>query len=90
MNPIRVLKIYTKANRLLSLFQSATGSYERTNNMSKSLWVSKTFWFNVLTAGAELTQVLPLPAGYLTLAASLINIALRFVTSTPVHVVSPN
>ena len=58
--------------------------------MSKSLFRSRVFWFNVLTAGAELTQVLPLPAGALTLAASLINIALRFVTSKPVHLVTPN
>lgn len=58
--------------------------------MSKNLFASRVFWFNVLTAGAELTQVLPLPAGYLTLAASVINIALRFVTEKPVYLVSPN
>jgi len=89
MNPIRLLRIYVKANRLLSLFQSATDSYERTHSMSKSIWVSKMFWFNLLTAAAELTQVLPLPAGTLAIATSLINIGLRIVTDQPVHLVTP-
>lgn len=54
--------------------------------MSKSLLKSKVFWFNVLTAAAELSNVLPLPAGTAVLVASVVNIGLRFVTAEPVHV----
>lgn len=56
--------------------------------MSKSLFASKTFWVNVLSAGLELSQVLPIPPGYLLLATNVINIALRVLTDQPVHVVS--
>lgn len=87
MNPLRMMKIYARANRLLTLFDQASHSYERTHNVSKSLFASKTFWFNVFTAGAELTQVLPLPAGTLAIAAAVVNIGLRFLTDQPVHVV---
>ena len=82
MNPLRLLRIYRRAQTLAGLLEEA--------QMSKSLFRSRTFWFNVLTAAAELTQVLPLPSGTLVLDASVINIALRFVTEKPVHVVSPN
>ena len=57
--------------------------------MSKAIWKSKTFWFNALTAVAELTQVLPLPAGTVTIIATIVNVGLRFVTSEPVHVLPP-
>ena len=57
--------------------------------MSKSLFASKTFWLNVLSAGLEVSQVLPIPAGYLTLGTNVANIALRLVTDTPVHVIAP-
>ena len=87
MSPLRLLKIYKKANRLMTLFQQASASYERTNDMSKSLFTSKVFWFNVLTAAAELTGVLPLPAGTVVIATTVINVALRFVTNKPVHVI---
>ena len=82
MNPIRLLRIYRRAQKLFDLLEEA--------QMSKSLFRSKTFWFNLLTAAAELTSVLPLPPGTVIIAASVINIALRFVTDKPVHVVSPN
>ena len=78
MNPIRMFTIYRRAQKLAGYMEEAA--------MSKSLWKSRTFWFNLLTAAAELTAVLPLPPGTLTIAAAVINVALRLVTSEPVHV----
>lgn len=94
MNPLRLLKIYTRADKLLSLFDRASKDWDartaKGEDMSKSIFASKVFWFNALTAAAELTQVLPIPAGYLTIATTIINVGLRFVTEKPVHVVNPN
>lgn len=54
---------------------------------SKSIFKSKTFWWNVLSAAAEYSQILPLPPGVAVLIANGINIALRLITKEPVHVV---
>lgn len=78
MNPIQMFKVYRRANALARFLEEA--------HVSKSLWKSRTFWFNLLTAAAELSAVLPLPPGTLTIAAAVINVALRLVTSEPVHV----
>lgn len=89
MNPLKLLKLAAKANKLISLIQQGSTSYERNGqSMSKSLFASKTFWFNVLTAASELSGVLSgvLPAGTVTIAASVLNIALRVLTHGPVHV----
>tara|TARA_R110000868_G_scaffold78701_5_gene224239 strand:- start:446 stop:691 length:246 start_codon:yes stop_codon:yes gene_type:complete len=77
MNPLRLLRIYRKADRLFTLMEEGN---------VKSLWKSKTFWFNLLTAGAELSNVLPLPPGTAIIASSLINIGLRVVTTQAVQV----
>ena len=82
MNPLKLFTIYRKAMRLAGYFEEA--------QVSKSLFKSKIFWFNLLTTAAELTQIIPLPPGALVIASGVINIALRFVTDKPVHVVSPN
>lgn len=93
MNPIKLLKIYTRASRLLDLFTRASRDWDARKaqgaDMSKSLFASKTFWFNALTAVAELTHVLPLPAGTVTIIATVVNVGLRFVSSQPVHVLPP-
>lgn len=93
MNPLTLLKLYSKGNRLVSLFQQGTASYERSHDMSKSLFASKVFWFNALTAAGELVQVLTqtriVPAGTLAIIGSCVNIGLRLVTTQPVHVVDP-
>lgn len=88
MNPLKLLRIATRANRVLTLLQQASASSEKGGSMSKSLFKSKIFWVNLLTAGSELSGVLTgvLPAGTLTLIASVLNIALRMVTTSPVHV----
>lgn len=57
--------------------------------MSKSIFKSKTFWFNILTIAAEVAQVLPIPPGTLTVIAAVINVGLRTVTTDPVHVKAP-
>jgi uncharacterized membrane protein len=86
MNPFRLLKIATKANRLVSLLEEGTRSYERTSQMSKSLFASKTFWFNVVTAAIELTGVLPVPQGVTAVVVGVGNIALRLLTDQAVHI----
>ena len=78
MTVFELWRIYRRAMKLAAFLEDA--------KMSKSLFTSKLFWFNVLTAAAELSQVLPLPAGYLTIASAVINIGLRIVTDKPVHV----
>lgn len=52
--------------------------------MSKSLFKSKTFWFNVATVAVHLAGLLP--ASIAVPVAAVGNIILRFVTSTPVSI----
>lgn len=84
MNPLTLWKLTRKA-------QAVANQIELAN--SKSLWKSKTMWFNLLTAAAELAQVLSgtrlVPTETLAVASAVINIGLRLVTDTPVHVVTP-
>ena len=58
--------------------------------MSKNFWKSKTIWMNVLSAAVELTGLLPIPAGTTVIIVNVLNIALRFVTSEPVHLIHPD
>lgn len=52
----------------------------------KGLLKSRTFWFNIATAGLELTGVLGalIPPGTATIAVNIINIGLRVVTKTAI------
>jgi hypothetical protein len=55
----------------------------------KSIFKSKTFWFNVLTAVASFSGVgagIPVVAKYAVPAAAAANIGLRLVTNQPVSV----
>lgn len=79
MNPLQLLKIYRRAQKLAGFVEEA--------KMSKSLFASKLFWFNVLSASAAVLGVIPLPPEYVAVGTGVINIALRFVTKQPVHVV---
>ena len=54
--------------------------------MSKSLFKSKTFWFNALTASAALTGVIQLAPEYTATIVGVINVLLRLVTEKPVHI----
>lgn len=91
-NPIKLLRIYSRAQRLYDMFERATTDWEsrkRTGgDMSKSIFRSKTFWFNFVAGAVELSGVLPLPPGTTALIAAVGNILLRRLTSEPVHVVS--
>lgn len=79
MKPWQLLKLYRKADRVADLVQEGT---------MKSLWVSRTFWFNLLSALLEVAQLVTqyqlLPPGVSTLIVNLINIGLRVVTTQPV------
>lgn len=58
-------------------------------NETKSLFASKTFWFNVLSGAAQVLGyadglIPPQYAPFVALGHAVLNIALRAVTSTPV------
>ena len=58
------------------------------NPTPKSIFASRTFWFNILAAVAQclpgVAAMIPQPYG--ALAQSLINIGLRFITTQPISV----
>ena len=80
MNIFKAWKVWRKLNPIIQLI--------REESMSKSLFKSKTFWVNVLTAGVELSGVLTgvVGPGVLQIVTNVLNIALRLVTSQPVSV----
>jgi hypothetical protein len=90
MNPFTMLRIYGRVSRVLGLFRSASDSYTAGGTMNRSLFVSKTFWLNVLTASVEVTGALSgvIPPGALTLVLAGLNVAIRLVTKGPVHVLN--
>lgn len=53
----------------------------------KSIFVSKTFWFNLITLAASADGYLP--AKYAVPVVSIANILLRLYTSSPVSVTAP-
>ena len=52
--------------------------------MNKKLWTSKTFWFQVLSAAAALSGVVPIPPEILAVVVGVINVGLRLVTDKPI------
>ena len=56
--------------------------------ITKSLFLSKTFWFNIVTVCIELSGVLPIPPGVAGIVVGIGNIALRTLTNQSVHVLS--
>ena len=60
---------------------------------TKSLWASKTVWFNLLSALLEVFQLVTqyqlLPPGVTTVAVNIINIILRMITTQAVTVRMP-
>ena len=81
MSPWRAFNIWRKTRAVLRLVEEIP--------MSKNIFASKTLWFNVLSAVAELLGVLPLPPGTAVIAAAIVNCGLRIVTATGVHVRAP-
>ena len=90
MNPLKLLRLYGRVSRVLTLLKSASASYDEGGSMSRSLFVSKTFWLNVLTASVEVTGALSgiIPPGALTLVLAGLNVAIRLVTKGPVHLLT--
>lgn len=61
---------------------------------SKSIFTSKTFWFNALTGVADaigqFSGLIPVQyQPFIALASAIINVGLRYVSSQPVHVTAP-
>jgi hypothetical protein len=83
MNPIRFIKAFFAAKKLADKVEET--------RMSKHLLKSRTFWVNALTAAVELSGALSgfLPSGTLVLITNVLNIALRLVTDTAVHIATP-
>jgi hypothetical protein len=52
----------------------------------KNMFKSKTFWMQVLSIAAAVSGVIPLAPETTAIVVGLINIALRAVTKTPVHI----
>lgn len=88
MNPLGLLKIYRRADKLFDLLAKGTKSHEQSKKdpTMKSLFKSKLFWFNILTAAEGFADVLPIPLECKLYTAALINIGLRVVTTSPVQV----
>jgi hypothetical protein len=81
MNPWRAFQVWRKTRAVMALVKEIP--------MTKNIFASKTLWFNVLTAIAELVGVLPLAPGTAIVAAAIVNCGLRIVTATGVHVRAP-
>jgi hypothetical protein len=79
MTPWRAWKLYRATRHMLGIIDEA--------KMSKSILKSKVFWVNVLSAAAELAGIIPLPGGTALIVANILNIALRFVTTGPTHLI---
>jgi hypothetical protein len=80
MTPWRAWTLYRATKRLLGIFEEGS-------HMSKPWWKSKTILINLLSAAAELAGIIPLPGGTALIVANVLNIALRFITSGPTHLV---
>ena len=81
MSPWRAFNIWRKTRAVMALVKEIP--------MTKNIFASKTLWFNVLTAIAELVGVLPLAPGTAIVAAAIVNCGLRIVTATGAHVRAP-
>jgi cytochrome c oxidase assembly factor CtaG len=80
MTPWRAWKLYRATQRLFGIFEEGS-------HMSKPWYQSRTIWANVVLAAAELAGIIPLPGGTSLLIANVLNIALRFLTNGPTHLV---
>lgn len=52
--------------------------------MAKSLFASRTFWFNVAAAAVEVSGAVPLAPGTAATIMAVGNIALRLLTNQPI------
>ncbi len=54
--------------------------------MKKSIFKSKTFWFNMLSTVGIITGIVPLPPGVAETTVGIVNVLLRLVTKDPVSI----
>tara|TARA_R100001086_G_scaffold170569_1_gene93148 strand:+ start:4208 stop:4468 length:261 start_codon:yes stop_codon:yes gene_type:complete len=80
VTPWRAWKIYRATRRLLGIFEEGS-------RMGKPWYKSRTIWVNAISAAAELVGIIPLPGGTALIVANILNIALRFVTTGPAHLI---
>ena len=78
MNVFKLWSIYRHASTVVDLLNEA--------KMQKKLWFSRTFWFQVLSAAAALSGVVPIPPEYLAVVVGIINVGVRYVTHEEVTV----
>jgi len=76
MKVFKLWSIYRKASTVVQLLEDG--------QMNKKLWTSKTFWFQVLSAAAALSGVVPIPPEILAVVVGVINVGLRLVTDKPI------
>ena len=57
--------------------------------MSKSILVSKVFWFNLLTGVAQYAGLIPVDPAYTAAAVAIANVLLRFLSTKPVTLTLP-
>ena len=76
MNPIKMFQLYRRVSDVVDIARDGA---------MKKLWKSKVFWFQLLSAGAAVAGVIPLPAETLAVVVGLINIGLRLVTNTGIE-----
>lgn len=78
MNVFKLWAIYRRASTVVDLLNEG--------KMRKKLWFSRTFWFQLLSAAAALSGVVPIPLEYLAVVTGIINVGLRYVTREEVTV----
>jgi hypothetical protein len=79
MRVLKLLKLYRNFSTLYGLMEDA--------KMKKTLWKSRTFWFQILSVAAAISGAVPLPPEITATIVGVINVALRLVTDKPVAVV---
>ena len=72
-------------SRALDKLWQALSPLTEENADVKSIFASKTFWFNVLTAGAGVLGYLP-QNKYTLPVIGVVNVLLRYVTNQPVSI----
>ena len=91
MNPIQMMRLYRRVNKVANLLRDAMRSYER--DPMKSLFSSKIFWLNLISATIEVLQYLSVmelaPPGVIAVSVNLLTIALRMITTASVYIVKP-
>lgn len=82
-----VVTVFNKFNDIVDLFETK----DNKNMNSKSIFLSKTFWINVIGLAQLITGLLPIDAEITGEIIVLLNIVNRKLTNSPVHIITdPN